>query len=98
MTPRAPRIAPFITVCLLFAAASGQAAFGQAAAGSLDWYDSQAKDAITASNFEAAVKLLTEAKAKFPKAPEVNLQLADLYYDKELFTLALDEYLLAEKK
>ena len=69
-----------------------------AAEGSLDWYDSQAKDAITAENYENAVKILSEAKRKYPLAAKINLQLGDLYYDHELFTLALDEYRSAEKK
>jgi tetratricopeptide (TPR) repeat protein len=69
-----------------------------AAEGSLDWYNAQAKKAISESNYESAVKLLTEAKLKYPLSPKVNLALADLYYDKELYTLALDEYRAAEKK
>jgi tetratricopeptide (TPR) repeat protein len=70
----------------------------QAAEGSLDWYSAQARKAIDQSNYETAVKLLTEAKEKYPNAPKVNMELADLYYGKELFTLALEEYRQAEGK
>jgi tetratricopeptide (TPR) repeat protein len=74
-------------------------AAGQSAAeGSLEWYDSRAKTAISESNYESAVKILSEAKLKFPLSPKINLELADLYYDKELTALALDEYRAAEKK
>jgi hypothetical protein len=66
--------------------------------GSLEWYDGRAKSAISDSNYEIAVKILSEAKLKFPLAPKINLELADLYYDKELYSLALDEYRAAEQK
>ncbi|HVO39980.1 MAG TPA: hypothetical protein VMV03_13200 [Spirochaetia bacterium] len=58
----------------------------------------RARQAITQDAYESAVKILTEAKARFPSASKVNLALADLYYDKELYTLALGEYQAAEKK
>lgn len=58
----------------------------------------RARQAITQDAYESAVKILTDAKARFPAASKVNLALADLYYDKELYTLALGEYQAAEKK
>ena len=73
----------------------------QAAAGAADTLDSltsRARQAISRSEYESAVKILTEAKTRYPSSPRASLALADLYYDKELFGLALDEYRAAEKK
>jgi len=58
----------------------------------------QARQAISQDAYETAVRILTRAKERFPAAPKVNLALADLYYDKELYNLALDEYQAAELK
>jgi tetratricopeptide (TPR) repeat protein len=85
-------------VLLLFICLAPAAAGAQASEGSLEWFDAQAKEAISQSNYESAVKILTEAKEKFPKTPKINLELADLYYDKDLYALALEEYGQAEKK
>jgi tetratricopeptide (TPR) repeat protein len=90
------RPAVCLLLLLLFTATVVSAQAG--AVGSLDWYDSEAKQAISQSNYETAVRILTEAKGKFPDASKINLELADLYYDKELYPLALDEYRDAEKK
>ncbi len=74
-------------------------AFGQAPQDdTLEGLTSQAQDAITQNAFESAVKLLTEAKTKYPSSPKANLALGDLYYDKELYPLALAEYKEAEKR
>jgi tetratricopeptide (TPR) repeat protein len=64
----------------------------------LDSLYDRAQEAIQQKNYETAVTLLTEAKAKFPGATRVTLALADLYYGKELYTLALEEYREAERK
>lgn len=58
----------------------------------------RARQAISQDAYETAVRILTQAKEKYPAAPKVNLALADLYYDKELYALALEEYESAEKK
>jgi tetratricopeptide (TPR) repeat protein len=72
---------------------------GQAAPGeTLEGLTSRAREAITQNAYESAVKILTEAKTRFPASPRASLALGDLYYDKELFTLALGEYREAEKK
>jgi tetratricopeptide (TPR) repeat protein len=73
---------------------------GQAAAGSetLDSYTRKARDAISQNAYESAVKTLMLAKQKYPVSPRPALALGDLYYDKELYTLALAEYREAEKK
>jgi tetratricopeptide (TPR) repeat protein len=58
----------------------------------------RARQAISQDAYETAVRILTQAKERFPAASKVDLALADLYYDKELYGLALDEYQAAEKK
>ena len=67
-------------------------------ADSLENLTSRAREAISRSQYESAVKILTEAKTRYPASPRASLALGDLYYDKELFALALDEYRSAEKK
>ncbi|MEE9306503.1 MAG: hypothetical protein V3V57_03110 [Spirochaetia bacterium] len=65
---------------------------------SLDRYYEQAREAIDAENYETAVRIIEEGKQRFPDAAKLNLLLADLYYDKELYKLALEEYLSAGEK
>jgi hypothetical protein len=79
---------------LLPSALPAQAAQGD----TLEKLTSRAQEAITRNAYESAVKILTEAKLRFPASPRASLALGDLYYDKELFTLALAEYQQAEKK
>ena len=75
------------------------ALFAQAPAGdTLDSYTAKAREAISQNAYESAVKTLTIAKEKYPASPRPHLALGDLYYDKELYTLALSEYRDAEKK
>jgi len=69
-----------------------------AQAGGVDEYASRAQEQIAGRNFEEAVRTLGEAKKKFPLSPQLNIILADLYYEKELYTLALEEYRAAEGK
>ena len=64
----------------------------------LEGYSAKAREAITQNAYESAVKTLTLAKQKYPASPRPPLALGDLYYDKELYTLALSEYREAEKK
>lgn len=70
----------------------------EAQAGSVDEFASRAQEQIAGRNFEEAVRTLSEAKKRYPLAPRLNIILADLYYEKELYTLALDEYREAEAK
>ncbi len=65
---------------------------------SLDRYYEQAREAIDAENYETAVRIIEQGKQHFPDAVKLNLLLADLYYDKELYKLALEEYLVAVEK
>ncbi|HEB11265.1 MAG TPA: hypothetical protein ENI06_08650 [Spirochaetales bacterium] len=64
----------------------------------LEWYYEQASEAIAKEYYESATRYIEEGKKKFPDSSRLNLLLADLYYDKELYKLALEEYLEAEKK
>jgi len=65
---------------------------------SLERYYERATEAIEAENYETAVRIIEEGKQRFPNAAKLNLLLADLYYDKELYKLALEEYLSAGQK
>jgi tetratricopeptide (TPR) repeat protein len=88
-----------LLAAVLFTAAPPLFLPAQAAQGeTLENLTSRAQDAITRNAYESAVKILTEAKARFPTSPRASLALGDLYYDKELYTLALGEYREAEKK
>ncbi|NOY08588.1 MAG: tetratricopeptide repeat protein [Spirochaetes bacterium] len=62
------------------------------------WYETEARKAIEAKNYENAVTVLKEAEKNYPEVHKFNLLLADLYYDKKLFKLALEEYKKAENK
>ncbi len=64
----------------------------------LDWYEDESQSAIEAENYETAVKILKEGIEKFPFVVQLNLRLADLYYNKELYTLALKEFRVASGK
>jgi tetratricopeptide (TPR) repeat protein len=64
----------------------------------LERLTARAQEAITRNAYESAVQILTEAKTRYPTSPRASLALGDLYYDKELYTLALAEYREAEKK
>jgi tetratricopeptide (TPR) repeat protein len=59
---------------------------------SADWYYGRAREAIEAENYETAVRIVEEGKQLYPQNAELRLLLADLYYDKELYNLALEEY------
>jgi tetratricopeptide (TPR) repeat protein len=74
-----------------------QAAPGPAA-DSADWYDLQARAAVERHGYEAAAKLFGEAKRAFPDDARFDLGLASLYYGEQLWRLALDEYVAAERK
>jgi len=62
-----------------------------------DWYYGQAQTAIEAENYESAVRIIEEGKQRFPRNSELRLLLADLYYDEQLYNLALQEYRGAEQ-
>jgi len=90
---RTPFTVAVLMLCLLRGA-------GAQAAGTdtLEGLTSRARDAISQSAYESAVKILTEAKTRYPDSPKADLALGDLYYDKDLYSLALGEYRDAEKK
>ncbi len=62
----------------------------------LDRYYARAKEAIEKERYVSAVEILEEAMKLYPQNAELNLMLADLYYDKKLYRLALQEYLSAQ--
>ncbi|MGA2640231.1 MAG: tetratricopeptide repeat protein [Spirochaetia bacterium] len=99
IAPKA-RIPGIVLLAAILLASSAPSFLPAQAAGgeTLENLTSRAQDAITHNAYESAVKLLTEAKNRFPGSPRASLALGDLYYDKELYTLALGEYREAEKK
>ncbi|MBN1834480.1 MAG: hypothetical protein JW820_01450 [Spirochaetales bacterium] len=92
-TPAAPGL--FLLFLLLL---PGGAMAQAEASASADWYYDRARAAIEAENYTTAVELLQEGQRLYPAAGALNALLADLYYEKELFSLALGEYLEAERK
>ncbi len=100
MSRRARHRPPFPAVCLLSACLLAAAPVGLAAQESaeLDRLYGQAQEAMDLESYETAVRILGQAKARFPNAPKINLSLAGLYYDQELYALALEEYREAERK
>jgi tetratricopeptide (TPR) repeat protein len=78
-----------LLLCLLLLVCSPAASHTQESA---DWYYGRAQEAIEAENYETAVRIIEEGKRLFPRNAELQLLLADLYYDKELYNLALEEY------
>ena len=93
MRSRLLLLAAFISL-LPPASLTAQAVQGE----TLDSLSSKAKEAISQNSYETAVKILSRAKQLYPTSPRASLALGDLYYDKELYTLALGEYREAETK
>ncbi len=61
-----------------------------------DDYVADAREAIDKENYQYAVERLTEGVRRFPEAVDIRVELAELYYDKELYDLALEHYEAAE--
>ncbi|MGO9309161.1 MAG: tetratricopeptide repeat protein [Spirochaetia bacterium] len=87
-----------IFAALLVAAAPCVVSAQAAGSETLEALTARAQEAITRNAYESAVRILTDAKTRFPASPRASLALGDLYYDKELYSLALGEYREAEKK
>jgi tetratricopeptide (TPR) repeat protein len=62
-----------------------------------DDYVADAREAIDKENYQYAVERLTEGIRRFPEAVDIRVELAELYYDKELYDLALEHYQAAER-
>lgn len=63
----------------------------------IDWYYDEAQNAILDEHYEYAIRILKEAKLKYPETPKFLIQLGDLYFDKDFYELALNEYLFANQ-
>jgi tetratricopeptide (TPR) repeat protein len=92
---RRARTALLLCLCLLTPLPAGAQA---AKSDTLDDLTARAREAIARSAYESGVKILTDAKTRYPDSPAPNLALGDLYYEKELYSLALAEYREAERK
>jgi tetratricopeptide (TPR) repeat protein len=66
--------------------------------GSVDWYYHRALEAIQGESYETAVRIVEEAKGRYPQVASLDLLLGDLYYDHDLYGLALEQYLAADGK
>lgn len=63
----------------------------------IEWYYEEAQDAIMDEHYEYAITILKEAKKKYPETARFPVQLGDLYFDRDFYELALNEYLLADQ-
>ena len=61
-----------------------------------DWYEQRADEAIAAEEYEKAISLLEEGKKLYPKAVRLYQTAGDLYSEKKLYRMALNEYREAE--
>jgi tetratricopeptide (TPR) repeat protein len=94
------RVSASLGVVLLLLGNPGASVQGQVhlpAGETPDDYVADARDAIEKENYQYAVQRLTEGVRRFPEAVDIRVELAELYYDKELFDLALEHYKVAEE-
>jgi transglutaminase-like putative cysteine protease/tetratricopeptide (TPR) repeat protein len=64
---------------------------------SAQWYADRAIEAIDGENYERAVQMLTDGQERHPESVQLYTILGDLYFDEELYRLALSEYQEAEQ-
>ncbi|NLJ45525.1 MAG: tetratricopeptide repeat protein [Treponema sp.] len=83
------RIPALFLLVLSFAAAPAQTP-------DLGALEARAAAAAEANDYGGAAAILREARALFPENPRPAVLLGDLYTDRSLHALALDEYLAAE--
>ena len=55
----------------------------------MSWYITEAEEAVEGERYEYAVTILMEAESLFPAEAVFPLMLGDLYYEKDLYSLAL---------
>ena len=84
------------TLARALAAAFVLVAVAAGAQESAEWYREQADEAILAERYDRAVEILQEAQRHYDESAEFFMRLGDLYYDEELYELALAEYEQAE--
>lgn len=56
----------------------------------------RAWQAIDRENYEEAIRVLQRGQERFPEAIDISLLLGDLFYDRQLYSLALEAYRTAE--
>jgi transglutaminase-like putative cysteine protease/tetratricopeptide (TPR) repeat protein len=84
-------------VAILAASLFGQDGGSGAATESADSMLVRADEAIAAENFDEAASILKSGQAAYPETPNFPRKLGDLYNDKQLYSLAIDEFRRAEK-
>lgn len=61
-----------------------------------EWYYNEAETAIDKENYEYALSILNEGRMVYPESFLLTEKTGDLYFDKELYSMALDAYREAE--
>ena len=57
-----------------------------------NWYFDESVKAIKKENYEYAISILKEGQVSFPGSYKIAEKIGDLYFDKELYSMALDSY------
>lgn len=98
---RAPRKGLAALIVLILSASlfgqdsgAGRKASGPESASSMV---SRADEALAAENFDLAASILKSGQAGYPGLPDFPRKLGYLYYDKQLYSMAVDEFKRAEK-
>jgi tetratricopeptide (TPR) repeat protein len=56
------------------------------------WFFDEAEKAINKENYEYALSILNEGKNSFPLSYRIKEKIGDLYFDKSLYSMALESY------
>ncbi len=56
------------------------------------WYFDEAESALYKENYEHAISVLEEGRMAYPESYRIVEKIGDLYFDKELYSLALQYY------
>ena len=61
-----------------------------------NWYFEEAEKAIDEENYEYAISILEEGRNTHPQSYRINEKIGDLYFDKSLYSRALESYMDGE--
>lgn len=91
---RRPRRLPALLFVFAAAVLSGPRAAAQEP--DLEALESRASEAALSGDYGGAARILREARTAWPEEPRIPLLLGDLYTERELHSLAMDEFLAAD--
>ncbi|MBI9098695.1 MAG: hypothetical protein JEY91_09460, partial [Spirochaetaceae bacterium] len=57
-----------------------------------DWFFDEAEKAIEKENYEYAISILEDGRRAYPGSYRIIEKIGDLYFDKDLYSLALETY------